>query len=329
MTPATTAPILLAVVLVVAGCAKIARPAQAGSAFEALSVPWWLGHRWIVLAHPWLEIALGIGIVLGAGWAVRIAALGSVGLTSAYLALVAGTWRRGDDVDCDCFGSLMRGQVSARTVVRNAWLLLLALATIVATWSSPSVLQQITEAGPHGIGYLVAALTIAVTVGLVLDGGAAQPRDSPQPSGAQTSELTEFDDYHRTRTPAVPVILADGEKVTLRELSWQRPQLLLLVSPDCGSCIETMEHVSGWRAALPQLDIRLMVSATPAASPLTSNTEPQTVHDERRWIIETFGLTGTPAAVLLGADGYVAGGPVVGANHISDFVDDIRAELGG
>ena len=36
---------------------------------------------------------------------------------------------------------------------------------------------------------------------------------------------------------------------------------------------------------------------------------------------------GTPGAVLLGADGMLAGGPVAGENKVARFVDDIVAEI--
>jgi hypothetical protein len=41
----------------------------------------------------------------------------------------------------------------------------------------------------------------------------------------------------------------------------------------------------------------------------------------------TFAPTGRPAAVLLGADGLLAGGPVAGSIAVTEFVADIVAEL--
>ena len=40
-----------------------------------------------------------------------------------------------------------------------------------------------------------------------------------------------------------------------------------------------------------------------------------------------FSVSSTPAAVLLGADGYLAGGPVVGADVVAEFVDDVLDAL--
>ena len=35
----------------------------------------------------------------------------------------------------------------------------------------------------------------------------------------------------------------------------------------------------------------------------------------------------TPMVVALGADGLLAGGPVAGSNHVSEFMEDLMAEF--
>ena len=49
-------------------------------------------------------------------------------------------------------------------------------------------------------------------------------------------------------------------------------------------------------------------------------------HDIEGGVNSLFG-GGRPAAVLLGADGMLAGGPVNGSDVVADFVQDILAEL--
>ena len=48
--------------------------------------------------------------------------------------------------------------------------------------------------------------------------------------------------------------------------------------------------------------------------------------DVEKGATETF-ADGRPSAVLLGADGALAGGPVAGADAVTTFVEDIVAEL--
>ena len=68
---------------------------------------------------------------------------------------------------------------------------------------------------------------------------------------------------------------------------------------------------------------------SPGATALTSRTEPLTVHDPEGLVGETFDMQATPSAVLLGADGLLAGGPVVGSLAVPQLVDDILHELAG
>jgi hypothetical protein len=65
----------------------------------------------------------------------------------------------------------------------------------------------------------------------------------------------------------------------------------------------------------------------PESSTLSSTVEPLSVHDTEGLLYETFDLR-TPSAVLLGADGLLAGGPIIGNIAVPEFVDDIREELG-
>ena len=130
------------------------------------------------------------------------------------------------------------------------------------------------------------------------------------------------------RTPALPVLLGDGTTTNLRWLSAERPQLLLYVSESCGGCQDVIAAVPRWRAELPPLDIRLVLRSKPEDTTLASSAEPFSVHDTEGLLSETFDMRGTPSALLLGADGLLAGGPIVGGWAVPDFVDEIRAELG-
>ena len=51
------------------------------------------------------------------------------------------------------------------------------------------------------------------------------------------------------------------------------------------------------------------------------------LHDPHGYVRESIGEWSTPTAVLLGADGLLAGGPITGVDAIEGFVDDIRATL--
>jgi hypothetical protein len=72
--------------------------------------------------------------------------------------------------------------------------------------------------------------------------------------------------------------------------------------------------------------------STVFTEPLDSLPETMLANGIPAWFDIESGATGTfangrPSAVLLGADGSLAGGPVLGASDVAMFVDDIVAEL--
>ena len=85
--------------------------------------------------------------------------------------------------------------------------------------------------------------------------------------------------------------------------------------------------IDEWRALLPEIDVRFLLTSNPADSRLASAVEPQTLHDPQGDVRASIEEWPTPTAVLFGADGMLAGGPEVGADGVRAFVLDIRASL--
>lgn len=311
-------PVLLAGVLVASAIGKLLSPARARAAFTTMGVPPWLRTDPIVTAHPWGELALAAGLVLASGWLLVLCAAASVALMVVYLVLIVRAARAPEPVDCACFGAIGADAVTPRTVWRNAWLLALALGTLAYALSGGSVRADL----PGAWGWLAMVVAAVVTTVLVMSPGTA-PGEAA--TGVDGDEL----DYQRTRIPSVPVTLADGTSTTLVALAQQRPQLLLQVSPTCVSCVNVVGSVAQWRTDLPAVDVRLLLLAEPDTSELTSVEEPLTVHDAERHVGTTFGMSHVPSAILLGADGWMAGGPVVGESAVREMVADIQAQLAG
>ena len=319
-----TAPFLVAVVLLWSAVGKLRDPGGAAEGFTALRVPGAFARPWMIGAHPWVEVALAALLLVGPNWLRVSAAVGVLGLMLAYLALVARAVRRGDDVDCACFGAWGPGRVTTRTVWRNAWLVVLAALSLWAALGGQSWLAEV--AGSESGSWVVALGAALLTGGLVVAGQVGEAAsESSRPAYAAGDE--DLGDYLRVRTPAVPVRLADGTTRTLRQLSESRAQLLLFVSEGCSSCVAIIAAVPEWRTAMPQIDIRLVVHAAAPFSHLTSTDEPQTIHDSDAWLRETFDTRAMPSALLLGVDGHLAGGPVSGRDEVPAFVEEIGEAL--
>ena len=167
-----------------------------------------------------------------------------------------------------------------------------------------------------------------MTAALVVSTHGSEAVDPTHEESAAADGEDELD-FLRTRTPDVPVTLADGSTATLRGLSSERALLLLEVSESCGGCVEVIRSVPAWREDLPEIDVRLLLTVPADDSTLASTDEPQSVHDTPFHVSRSFGYGATPTAVLLGADGLLAGGPVTGDAAIRDFVAQVDAELHG
>jgi hypothetical protein len=316
-------PLILAVVLAISAAGKLRTPRTSAEAFRDLRVPAPLASRVVVQGLPWGELALAVLLVAAGGWLGVVAAVAALLLFAAYLALVVRALGFEESVDCACFGEFAPGRITKRTVWRNVWLVVLAVGALALSFQGGSPLTLLLG-DRVALAWFLAALAAALTTYLITV-------RAPEPSQAQGESLVSaehFDDYVRTITPALPVTLGDGTETDLRALSAQRAQLLLFVSETCGSCSDVIAAAPVWRQELPQVDVRLVVSAQPDASAITSKEEPLSVHDPAYRLPGSFGFRGTPTALLLGADGMLAGGPVTGSTAVPEFVADVRNELG-
>ena len=331
----TVGPTLIVVaVLIASGIAKLRMPDDA-SGWEALGIPAGLRRSWLIRLHPYGELLLAAVLLLVGGPLGIPAAAVAVLLFAAYLVLVWRAKRKTPDASCACFGE--RRPITSRTLVRNGWLLLVSLASLATIGSAPLWGGVLRAAVPEWAWILVIAAAVVTTV-LVREPGsvpaAADVRsatDDGRPlAGDGPVDDGELEDYLRTRTPAVPVQLGDGTTMNLRDLSAQGPILLLAVSETCGSCTAVIERIDEYRALLPEVSVRFLLQNAPANSALTSSEEPQTLHDPHRYVSGSIADSWyTPTAVLLGADGMLAGGPVAGAEKIAEFVGDVYESLHG
>ena len=101
--------LLLGGVLIWAGAAKVGKPLTSERAVQAYEIfPMDLAG-WIGLALPFVEIVLGVLLVVGLF--TRPVAIISTLLMLAFIVGIAQAWARGLTIDCGCFGG--GGQVGA------------------------------------------------------------------------------------------------------------------------------------------------------------------------------------------------------------------------
>lgn len=302
----------LAAVLVTSGVAKVRDRRATRDAFDALRVPAVLPADALAPALPWCEIALGVLLLVApGGWLVPVAAT-TVALMLAYTWLVARALGFDEPVTCSCFGSLGRHAVDRLTLARNVLLCVLAAT---ALWlaldggSAPSALRDLDTGGWWALLATAAAATVAV---LVSGGGASTP--------VADEDLL---DYERQATPYGALTLHDGTTASLAELTATQARLLVVLNPGCGPCVRVAERLDEWAAALHPAVGVVAVHPDESSARAQSLHSPQLGAWEPELNIRRVFSVGTPSAVLLGADGFLAGGPVAGEKSVTAFVAEV------
>ena len=116
-------------VLFAAGWLKIFTPAKSQMAVRAYEVLPISLANFLGIALPWLEVGLGVLLILGI--AVRISAIFGGALMVVFIAAISQAWARGLSIDCGCFGgggTVAPGQTKyVSEILRDTGLALLAL----------------------------------------------------------------------------------------------------------------------------------------------------------------------------------------------------------
>lgn len=335
MPPALSlAPLTLAAVLVLSGVAKLGDPGSTASMIRLLRLPSLLGHRLVPRALPVVELATAVLLLTPWRWTYAVGAAVSLSLFAAFLVVVARAMTFDPRPTCGCFGRVGDHRITARTVWRNVLLLVLALVTagIAVSGSAGGALVARYDLGDWL--WLGLAAGLAAVAVLVLGGSgtsAVRPRRDGDPSSGAAAEPPVPDaelDYVRAPIPRGVLLSEDLQVTSLHALVRRRAQLLVLVNCWCGSTMATVERLSSWRERLPELDVQLVHTHRPWDEPALSGVD-GVWWDPGSGVYDALRAGVSPAAVLLGADGLLAGGPVNGVDAVEEFVDDIVAELAG
>ncbi|SEB67255.1 Methylamine utilisation protein MauE [Nocardioides exalbidus] len=314
---ALVAVLTLAAVLATSGVAKLRDRVATRDAFAALRVPDVVPAGPASAALPWAELALAALLLVAPSRAlVAVTALVLV-LMLAYTALIGRALTFDEPVTCSCFGSLSRHDVDRTTLLRNVLLSLLAGAALWFAVDGGSVLSVVRDLDAAGWWAIVAAIAAAAVAALVVGTGSA-------PRAAETDELL---DYERDRTPYGVVRRADGSVANLWDLTSTQARLLVVLKPGCGPCVRTAEKLDGLAAQLsPAVGVLAVYPDETAASSVTEHARDLAVSEPDGNIRRGFSV-GTPAAVLLGADGFLAGGPVAGERDVTEFFAEVVEAL--
>ena len=329
-TPAAVlAPLLLAGVFLLSAWAKAAAPDSTLSAIILLRLPRLIQRRWVARALPAGEAVLALGLL--APWSViaRGAAWLTLALGLLYTLIVARALTFNPRPTCGCFGRIGDQRIVPRTLVRNLLLVAAAGVAVALTSAGHTVPAMLGSLDGTGWAWLVGATLVGVMVALI--GGRRAPAAAPQPASsgnASDAAADDAEDYLRQPTPHVVLLGQDRLPITLVELAAQRAQLLVFANCTCPSSVSALRLVQNPDPRLSAIDVRMVFSGLmppEQLADLTPGSESLYDHGHTAWM--ALGMASSPGAVLVGADGWLAGGPVHGLPEIESFIEEIAQAL--
>lgn len=328
----------LAAVFAFAGVAKLADLPRTRTAVESFGVPPRLSPA-AALLLPVAELAIAAALLPAA--TARWGAIAAIALLVVFSLAIVRVLRSGAKVDCNCFGGLAQSEVGRGTLLRNSLLGLLAAFVAVGV-ESVGAFGWVTAPAPGD--RLVVVLLLGSVVGLScfswlllrqngrlllrLDALAAdeQPRGEGGPAptpleiGASAPEFSGRD--------------LGGEPVSLGSLLAEgRPVALFFTDPGCGACELVLDDVAGAQRDRAE-DLTVAVLSTGRLDRIEAKAakfglDPVVPQDAA--LLDTYGVIGFPAIVLIDERGRVARPTSLGVDAVREVILAGRAtaELAG
>jgi methylamine dehydrogenase accessory protein MauD len=319
----------LSALFALAGAGKLADLAGSRRAVSAFGVPQALAGM-VGTAIPVAELAVAAALIGSAS--ARWGAAGALALLGGFSVGIVGALARGLEPDCHCFGQLHSAPAGWLTLARA---LVLAGAAAVVLFAGPGlgIDAWLGSWSPAQAWELAAVLAAGVVIGqsalvwrLLRRHGAVlvRVRELEAAAGSRAGALAIGDP-----APAFDLPGLAGERVSLTGLlSAGRRVLLVFTDPSCGPCQGLLPTLAGWQDAHPGGVQVALISRGHSAENLSARDEHGLRHVARQAERETdvsYGVLGTPSAILIGTDGRVAGPLVAGAERITALADDLTA----
>ncbi|HMR48020.1 MAG TPA: MauE/DoxX family redox-associated membrane protein [Arachnia sp.] len=315
-------PIAASVVLIISGTAKLGTTAAIQGAMEQFGLPGVLRSRIAALALPFVEIGLGVAGLVAGGWAGQAVFLLQALLYLLFAIIVARSVIQGDPVDCHCFGSRDADPVSWLTVARNVALTALAAASVFVA-SAGSVVSRLWRFDASDWGWATGLALFAVVLYV-----SSSVRNRERDERAAAIARRDLAVQGQLHAPDFPVEDRGGATSTLAGVLGERATLVLRVSPACGACRRVVQLAPEWQQRLGEaVRVVLLISGNHEEFFGIYPEFALPVHKAAYGDMKDLGLTSTPSGVLVGSNGKLASGTVIGSGMLGNLVDDLEAVL--
>lgn len=321
--------IVLAAVFVVSAVAKFRDRPGSRQAVVGFGVPVRLAAP-VAAALPVVELGCA-GLLVVADPAATVGALVALLLLAAFTVAIVVNLRRGNRIDCHCFGQIGAASIGWTTVARNAGLMVLAAVSLVGAGSLgsvPAVLADYT-APELAAGSIALLLTAAVVV------LATAMKTLMVRYGSVLLRLEALEMVTGTAPPKLAPHFAlpdlDGRLVDLNEvLGLEKPTLVAFISPSCRLCDQLLPDLERWQQdATHPLSVIVLSTGSDTANRDKIGTWAVQVLLHDGALTADYDMRGTPAAYLLGVDGLIAAPTAYGVEAIRALHDTTVSAVTG
>jgi peroxiredoxin/uncharacterized membrane protein YphA (DoxX/SURF4 family) len=339
--------LLLCVVFLVAGLAKLADLTGSQQAMRDFGVPSKLARPFGVLL-PLAELTCAVALLpLDSAW---WAALGTLALLLLFVAGIGYNLARGEHPDCHCFGQLHSAPAGWPTLIRNLGLSAIAGLVVVFGRGAPGlglfnwlmalpIIQRIEVVGGLvvvalliGAGWLLFQLMAqqgrlllrieALEEELAATGKAQEPAATERPAPAAVRGLPVG-----TPAPAFTLPTIAGETIALAALrALGKPMVLIFSDPGCGPCNALLPEIGSWQREYASKAVVALISRGTAEANRAKASEHGLRHvllQQDREVAQAYQAHGTPSAVLIRRDGTIGSPLAQGADAIHTLMASI------
>jgi methylamine dehydrogenase accessory protein MauD len=321
--------LILAAVFALAACAKLARRAETESTIAAFGAPAAL-RRPLAFTLPLVELAVAAALLPAAG--APFAGVAALLLLLVFSFFVARVLARGEQVDCNCFGSLGPSRISRWTLIRNLALLVPAAVVAGAGWSDagPSAVAWVGDLGGTAIVGILGAVALAVAVlsfaiswQLMRQNGRLLERlDLLEGEGRRERGIVAG---LGESMPDFELPDLSGRLVSLTELlAAGRGLLLVFTDPGCHACDPLLPEI-GRRQRDSGLDPRpvLISRGDPDANraKVGEHGIELVLLQEGFDLPKSVGVAGMPGAIVLDRDGRITSQPTIGTEPVREVLE--------
>jgi peroxiredoxin len=329
--------IILAAVFVLAGAAKVTSLKASRKAVADFGLPHWIADP-IGSVLPFAELTVAALLLpVRSAW---IGGVGALALFVTFIAAIGVNLTRGRKPECQCFGQIQSKPIGWQTLTRNG--VLAALAALVV-WAGAAAETSVIDvmaglSGTQAVMSAVVAMVLATIAGqtwlifhLFKQHGrllvrmdelekyiAAAPATAQRPHDPALQGLPLG-----APAPGFELPTLAGESLALDNLHEGKPAVLIFSDSNCGPCTALLPEIGRWQREYED-KVRIVLISRGSEKANRAKAKHHGIRSvlvqKDQEVAELFRASGTPAAVLVRADGAIGSRIANGSEAITTLV---------